>query len=44
MHIQWYDIIPWLRPYVKMICTMDCNGDTDVNQVRVFPDACVNYL
>lgn len=44
MHIQWYDVIPRLRPYVKMICTMDCDEDTDTNQIRVLPDACVELF
>lgn len=44
MHILWYDVIPELRPYVKMICTMDCDEDTDINQIRVLPDACVELF
>ncbi|MBB5644191.1 helix-turn-helix domain-containing protein [Pedobacter cryoconitis] len=44
MHIKSYDIIPALQPYVKMICTMECDDDTDTNYIRVLPDACVELF
>lgn len=39
-----YDIIPSLRSYVKLICTMDCDEGTDNNHVRVLPDTCVELF
>lgn len=39
-----YDIIPSLRPYVKLICTMDCDEGTDNNPIRVLPDTCVELF
>ena len=44
MRIQSYDIIPNLRPYVKLICTMECDEDTDTNHIRVLPDTCVELF
>lgn len=44
MRIQLYDIIPSLQPYIKLICTMDCDDDTDTNHVRVLPDTCVELF
>ena len=44
MHIQLYDVIPSLRPYIKLICTMQCDGDTDTNHIRVLPDTCVELF
>lgn len=44
MHIQLYDVVPNLRPYIKLICTMDCDGDTDTNHIRVLPDTCVELF
>ena len=44
MQIQSYEIIPRLRLYVKMICTMNCDEETDTNQIRVLPDACVELF
>lgn len=44
MHIKSYDIIPALQPYVKLICTMECDDDTDTNYIRVLPDACVELF
>lgn len=44
MQIQSYEVIPRLRLYVKMICTMNCDEDTDINQIRVLPDACVELF
>lgn len=39
-----YDIIPSLRPYIKLICTMDCDEGTDTSHVRVLPDTCVELF
>lgn len=44
MHLQQYDIIPSLKPYVKVICTMDCDGDADTEHIRVLPDTCVEVF
>lgn len=44
MRIQSYDIIPNLRPYVKLICTMECGDDTDTRYIRVLPDTCVELF
>ena len=47
MQIQYYDILPVLKPYIRSICTMDCGGDTDTSHIRVLPDTCaeifINY-
>jgi AraC-like DNA-binding protein len=44
MRIQLYDIIPALQPYVKMICTMDCDTAEDTHHIRVLPDTCVELF
>ncbi|WP_316839156.1 helix-turn-helix domain-containing protein [Pedobacter gandavensis] len=44
MRIQSYDIIPALQSYVKQICTMECDADTDNSYIRVLPDACVELF
>lgn len=44
MRLQLYDIIPILRPYIKMLCTMDCNEDSDMRHIRVLPDTCVELF
>lgn len=44
MHIKSYDIIPALQPYVKLICTMECDDDADTSYIRVLPDACVELF
>jgi len=44
MFIQQFDVIPELQPYVKLICTMDCEGDADTNHIRVLPDTCVELF
>jgi AraC-like DNA-binding protein len=44
MRIQTYAIIPALQPYIKLICTMDCDDDTEVNHIRVLPDACAELF
>ncbi|HTE26824.1 AraC family transcriptional regulator [Flavitalea sp.] len=42
--MQLYDIIPALQPYVKVICSMDCDDDADTRHIRVLPDACVELF
>ncbi|RQO65920.1 AraC family transcriptional regulator [Pedobacter sp. KBW06] len=44
MRIQKYDIIPILQPYIKLICTMDCDEGTDTSHIRVLPDTCVELF
>ncbi|MEJ2902584.1 helix-turn-helix domain-containing protein [Pedobacter panaciterrae] len=44
MRIQLYDIMTSLRPYVKVICTMDCDEGTDISHIRVLPDTCVELF
>ncbi|MFA4869986.1 MAG: helix-turn-helix domain-containing protein [Pedobacter sp.] len=44
MRLQLYDIIPKLSPYVKMVCTMDCEDDADTRHIRVLPDTCVELF
>ena len=44
MRMQLYDIIPTLQPFVKLICSMDCDDDTDTRQILVLPDACVELF
>ncbi|WP_316836617.1 helix-turn-helix domain-containing protein [Pedobacter nutrimenti] len=44
MRLQFYDIIPSLQPYIKLICSMDCDGETDRQHIRVLPDACVELF
>lgn len=44
MQIQSYDIIPALQPYIKSICTMECDNDVDTSHIRVLPDACVELF
>lgn len=39
-----YNIIPSLQPYIKLICTMDCDDGTDTSHVRVLPDTCVELF
>ena len=39
-----YNIIPALQPYVRSICTMDCDEDFDTRHIRVLPDACVELF
>jgi len=39
-----YDILPSLRPYVKLICTMHSDEGTDTSHVRVLPDTCVELF
>lgn len=44
MLIKSYDIIPVLQPYIKLICTLECENDVDTNHIRVLPDACVELF
>src|SRR5918993_3486735 len=44
MRLQFYDIIPELQHYVKLICSMDCDLDADTRHIRVLPDACVELF
>ncbi|WP_233164677.1 helix-turn-helix domain-containing protein [Pedobacter sp. ASV28] len=44
MFIQQFEVIPELQPYVKLICTMDCEDDVDTNHIRVLPDTCVELF
>lgn len=44
MQIQLYDITSGLKPYVKLICTMECDKDEDTSHIRVLPDACVEIF
>src|SRR5688572_29298173 len=44
MRMQLYDIVPALQPYVKLICSMDCDDDKDTRHILVLPDACVELF
>lgn len=44
MRLQLYNIIPALQPYIKLICSMDCEGDADTRHIRVLPDTCVELF
>jgi len=44
MRLQFYDIIPSLKPYIKLICSMDCDGEADSQYIRVLPDTCVELF
>jgi len=44
MRLQLYDIIPKLQPYIKLICTMDCDEAADTFHIRVLPDTCVELF
>lgn len=44
MRIQSYDIIQSLQPYIKLICTMDCDEGADTSSIRVLPDTCVELF
>lgn len=44
MFIQQFEVIPDLQPYVKLICTMDCEDDVDTTHIRVLPDTCVELF
>lgn len=33
-----------MQPYVKLICTMDCEDGVDTNHIRVLPDTCVELF
>ncbi|WP_257657836.1 helix-turn-helix domain-containing protein [Parapedobacter lycopersici] len=44
MNLQRYAIIPELQPFIKLICTMDCDDDADTRHIRVLPDTCVELF
>lgn len=44
MQIQYYDILPVLKPYIRTICTMECEGDADTSHIHVLPDTCVEIF
>jgi AraC-like DNA-binding protein len=44
MRLQLHDIIPILSPYIKTVCTMDCDDDADTRHIRVLPDTCVELF
>lgn len=44
MRLRSYDIIPALLPYVKVLCTMDCDEDVETSYIRVLPDSCVELF
>jgi AraC-like DNA-binding protein len=44
VHIQQYIIIADLQPYIKVICSMNCDDDADISHIRVLPDACVELF
>lgn len=44
MQLTHYTILPPLQPFIKLICTMDCEGDTDTCHITVLPDACVELF
>ncbi|WP_214228305.1 helix-turn-helix domain-containing protein [Pedobacter sp. B4-66] len=44
MRLQLYDVIPKLQPYIKLICTMDCDEEADTHHIRVLPDTCVELF
>lgn len=44
MRIQSHNIIPALQPYIRLICTMECDNDADTSNIRVLPDACVELF
>jgi len=44
MLLQLYPIHINLQPYVKLICTMECNEAKDTEQVHVLPDVCVELF
>jgi AraC-like DNA-binding protein len=44
VRIKLYNIAPGLQPYVKMICSMECDDEFDTRHIRVLPDACVELF
>ncbi len=44
MLVQQFEVFPELQPYVKLICTMDCDDGADTNHIRVLPDTCVELF
>lgn len=44
MQMHLYNILPQLQPYIKVICTMQCDEDADTSHIRVLPDTCVEIF
>lgn len=44
MRLKLYQINPVMQPYIKLICTMDCDENVDTHQIRVLPDTCVEVF
>ncbi len=44
MQMQLYHITQKLQPYIKLICSMECNDDADTRHIRVLPDTCVELF
>jgi AraC-like DNA-binding protein len=44
MRLQLHSILPALKPYIKVICTMECDEDADTSHIRVLPDTCVELF
>jgi len=44
MLLHLHSILPALQPYVKLICTMECDSDADTRHIRVLPDTCVELF
>ncbi|HEU0126152.1 MAG TPA: helix-turn-helix domain-containing protein [Flavobacterium sp.] len=44
MRLQIHHIDPLLRPYVRLICTMECIDESDTEYIRVLPDCCVELF
>lgn len=44
MRLQCHDILPALRPYLKLICTMEAEEAMDTQMIKVLPDTCVELF
>jgi AraC-like DNA-binding protein len=45
MNMHLYDILPRLQPYIKVICSIENNGNGDaLSPFRVLPDTCVELF
>lgn len=44
MNMHFYEINSGLKPYLKFICSMDCEEEADTFHIRVLPDACVELF
>jgi AraC-like DNA-binding protein len=42
--MQVHDIIPGLQPYIKLICSLECDEQADTHHIRVLPDTCVELF